>query len=146
MHNPRAGTETKPAILLADTSPHILNLLADTFQLNNFSAYPATSTQECLAIYAGHKDSIDMVLMYGAIAANGGVELIIAIRRLKPHQKIMAFVEEERLESMAMRVGPDIVVLIPIFLNMVLHQMNTMLSQTVPFLNMKKAKFQRHQE
>ena len=97
MDKARAETETKPVILIADTSPFILNLLAGTFQLNNFTVYTATSAEECLSLYSGLKDSIDMVLMDGAIAANQGVDVIVNIRKLKLDQKILAVVEEENL-------------------------------------------------
>lgn len=143
MDKARAETETKPVILIADTSPFILNLLAGTFQLNNFTVYMATSAEECLSLYSGLKDSIDMVLMDGAIAANQGVDVIVNIRKLKRDQKIMAVVEEENLKAMAMRVGADVVVMKPISPDMVLHQVNDMLMQTESFLDRKKAKLQR---
>jgi DNA-binding response OmpR family regulator len=143
MDKARANTETKPVILIADTSPHILSLLTGTFQLNNFTVYTATSAQECLAIYSGLKDVIDMVLMDGAVAANDGVEVIINIRRLKRDQKIMVVVEEDNVKAMAMRVGADVVVMKPISSDMVLHQVNDMLMQTKSFLDRKRAKYQR---
>jgi DNA-binding response OmpR family regulator len=143
MDKARAETETKPVILIADTSPHILNLLAGTFQLNNFTVYTATSAEECLSLYSGLKDSIDMVLMDGAIAGNQGVEVIINIRRIKRDQKIMVVVEEEGIKSMAMKVGADVVVMKPISPDMVLHQVNDMLMQTESFMDRKHAKFQR---
>jgi DNA-binding response OmpR family regulator len=143
MDKARAETETKPVILIADTSPYILNLLAGTFQLNNFTVYTATSAEECLSLYSGLKDSIDMVLMDGAIAGNQGVEVIINIRRIKRDQKIMVVVEEEGIKSMAMKVGADVVVMKPISPDMVLHQVNDMLMQTESFMDRKHAKFQR---
>lgn len=143
MEKARAETESKPVILIADTSPYILNLLAGTFQLNNFTVYTATSAQECLAIYSGLKDAIDMVLMDGAIAANDGVEVIINIRRLQRNQKIMVVVEEEGVKAMAMRVGADVVVMKPISPDMVLHQVNDMLTQTKSFLDRRRARFER---
>lgn len=139
----RAEAEAKPTILIADTSPYILNLLAATFQLNNFTVYTATSARECLAIYRGLKDSIDIVLMDGAIAGDQGIEVIINIRRLRPDQKIMAVVEEENVKAMAMRVGADVVVMKPISPDSVLHHVNDMLMQTDTFLDKKRAKFQR---
>jgi DNA-binding response OmpR family regulator len=143
MDKARAETQTKPVILIADTSPYILNLMAGTFQLNNFTVYTATSAQECLAIFGGMKDSIDMVLMDGAVAANDGVDVIVNIRRLKRDQKIMVVVEEEDLKAKALRVGADVVVMKPISPDMVLHQVNDMLLQTRSFLDRKKARFQR---
>jgi response regulator RpfG family c-di-GMP phosphodiesterase len=141
----RAETKTKPVILIADTSPYILYTLAGTFQLNNFTVYTSTSAAECLALFSGLKDAIDMVLMDGAIAADHAVEVIISIRRLKPDQKIMAVVEENNLKAMAMKVGVDVVVMKPISADMVLHQVNDMLLQTETFLDRKRAKFQRVQ-
>ena len=143
MDKARAETDTKPVILIADTSPHILSLLVGTFQLNNFTVYTATSAQECLAIYSGLKDVIDMVLMDGAVAANDGVEVIINIRRLKRDQKIMVVVEEDNVKAMALRVGADVVVMKPISSDMVLHQVNDMLMQTKSFLDRKRSKYQR---
>jgi DNA-binding response OmpR family regulator len=143
MEKARAETETKPVILIADTSSYILNLLAGTFQLNNFTVYTATSAQECLAIYSGLKDAIDMVLMDGAVAANDGVAVIVNIRRLKRDQKIMVVVEADDIKAMAMRVGADVVVMKPISPDMVLHQVNDMLLQTESFLDRKRAKYQR---
>ena len=143
MDKARAETETKPVILIADTSPFILNLLAGTFQLNNFTVYTATSAEECLSLYKGLKDSIDMVLMDGAIAANQGADVIFNIRKLKRDQKIMAVVEEENLKAMAMRVGADVVVMKPISPDMVLNQVNDMLMQTGSLLDRKRAKLQR---
>ena len=143
MDKARAETNSKPVILIADTSPYILNLLTGTFQLNNFTVYTATSAQECLAIYDGMKDVIDMVLMDGAIAANDAVEVIVNIRKIKPDQKIMVVVEREDVKAMAIRVGADVVVMKPISPDSVLHQVNDMLLQTESFLKRKRAKFQR---
>lgn len=143
MDKARAETKTKPVILIADTSPFILNVLAGNFQLNNFTVYTATSAAECLALFSGMKDAIDMVLMDGAIAGDQGVEVILAIRKLKRDQKIMVVVEEDNLKAMAMKVGADVVIMKPISTDMVLHQVNDMLLQTETFLNRKKAKFQR---
>ena len=143
MNKARAETNSKPVILIADTSPYILNLMAGTFQLNNFTVYTATSAQECLAIYDGMKDVIDMVLMDGAIAANDAVEVIVNIRRIKPAQKIMAVVEREDVKATAIRVGADVVVMKPISPDSVLHHVNDMLLQTESFLERKRAKFQR---
>ncbi len=143
MDKARAETKTKPVILIADTSPYILYTLAGTFQLNNFTVYTATSSAECLSLFSGLKDAIDIVLMDGAIAADHAVEVIINIRKLKPDQKIMAVVEEDNLKAMAMKVGADVVVMKPISPDMVLHQVNEMLLQTETFLDRKKAKFQR---
>jgi hypothetical protein len=88
-----------------------------------------------LAIYRGLKDTIDMVLMDGAIAGDQGVEVIINIRRLKRDQKIMTVVEENNAKAMAMRVGAGVVVMKLISTDMVL--------QTETFMDRKKAKFQR---
>ena len=114
-----------------------------TFELNNFTVYTASSARECLAIYSGLKDSIDMVLMDGAIAGDQGVEVIINIRRLKRDQKIMVVVEEENIKAMVMRVGADVVVMKPITADLVLHHVNDMLLKTESFLDKKKAKFTR---
>lgn len=143
LNKARAETKTKPVILIADTSQYILNLLAGTFQLNNFTVYTATSARECLAIFSGLKDSIDMVLMDGPIAGDQGIEVIVNIRRLKRDQKIMVVVEENNVRAMAMRVGADVVVMKPISADMVLHQVNDMLLQTETFMDRKRAKFQR---
>jgi DNA-binding response OmpR family regulator len=139
----RAETATKPVILIADTSTYILNLLAGTFQLNNFTVFTATSARECLGIYSGLKDSIDIVLMDGAIAGDEGVEVIVNIRRLKPHQKIMVAVEEDNVKAMAMRVGADVVVMKPITADMILHHVDDMLLKTESFLDRKRAKLTR---
>ena len=143
LNKARAETKTKPVILIADTSQYILNLLAGTFQLNNFTVYTATSARECLAIFSGLKDSIDMVLMDGPIAGDQGIEVIVNIRRLKRDQKIMVVVEENNVKAMAMEVGADVVVMKPISADMVLHQVNDMLLQTETFMDRKRAKFQR---
>ncbi len=114
-----------------------------TFQLNNFTVYTTTSAKECLALYSGLKDNVDMILMDGAIAGDQGVEVIINVRRIKPEQKIMVVVEEDDLKAMAMKVGADVVVMKPISPDIILHQVNDMLLQTETFLDRKKAKFQR---
>jgi DNA-binding response OmpR family regulator len=142
----RAETSTKPVILIADTSPSILILLEANFQLNNFTVFTATSARECLAIFSGLKDSIDMVLMDGAIAGDQGVEVIVNMRRLKRDQKIMVVVEEDNVKAMAMRVGADVVVMKPISPDMVLHQVNDMLLKTESFMDRKKAKYTRRQK
>jgi DNA-binding response OmpR family regulator len=132
--------------LIADTSPSILNLLEATFQLNNFTTYTATSARECLAIYSGLKETIDIVLMDGAIAGDQGVEVIVNIRRLKRDQKIMVVVEEEGVKAMTMRVGADVVVMKPISPDSVLHHVNDMLMQTESFVEKKRAKFTRRRQ
>ena len=133
--------KTKPVILIADTSQSILNLLEATFELNNFTVFTATSARQCLSIFSGLKDSIDMVLMDGTIAGDQGVEVIVNIRRLKRDQRIMVVVEEEGIKAMAMRVGADVVIMKPISPDMILHQVNDMLLETETFLDRKKAKF-----
>jgi DNA-binding response OmpR family regulator len=143
MDKARAETSTKPVILIADTSPYILDLLAGTFQLNNFTVYTATSAEECLSLYSGLKDAIDVVLMDGAIAGDQGVDVILNIRRLKRDQKIMVVVEEENIKAMAMRVGADVAVMKPISADVVLHHVNDMLLKTESFMDRKKAKFHR---
>ena len=132
--------------MIADTSPSILILLEANFQLNNFTVFTATSARECLEIFSGLKDSIDMVLMDGAIAGDQGVEVIVNIRRLKRNQKIMVVVEEDNVKAMAMRVGADVVVMKPISPDMVLHQVNDMLLKTESFMDRKKAKYTRRQK
>jgi DNA-binding response OmpR family regulator len=139
----RAETQTKPVILIADTSSYILSTMAAYFQLNNFTVYTASSAAECLALFSGLKDVVDIILMDGAIAGDQGVEVIISIRRLKRDQKIMVVVEDNNLKAMTMRVGADVVVMKPISPDMVLHQVNDMLLQTETFMDRKKAKFQR---
>jgi DNA-binding response OmpR family regulator len=143
LNKARAETKTKPVILIADTSQYILNLLAGTFQLNNFTVYTASSARECLAIFSGLKDSIDMVLMDGPIAGDQGIEVIVNIRRIKRDQKIMVVVEEHNVKAMAMEVGADVVVMKPISADMVLRHVNDMLLQTETFMDRKRAKFQR---
>ena len=143
MDKARAETKTKPVILIADSSPFILNLLTGTFQLNNFTVYTANSARECLSLYSGLKESIDIVLMDGAIAGDQGVEVIVNIRRLKRDQKIMVVVEENNLKAKTMKVGADVVVMKPISADMVLHQVNDMLLQTESFMDKKRAKYQR---
>ena len=133
--------KTKPVILIADTSQSILNLLEATFELNNFTVFTATSARQCLSIFSGLKDSIDMVLMDGTIAGDQGIEVIVNIRRLKRDQRIMVVVEEEGIKAMAMRVGADVVIMKPISPDMILHQVNDMLLETETFLDRKKAKF-----
>lgn len=133
--------KTKPVILIADTSQSILNLLEATFELNNFTVFTATSARQCLSIFSGLKDSIDIVLMDGTIAGDQGVEVIVNIRRLKRDQRILVVVEEEGIKAMAMRVGADVVIMKPISPDMILHQVNDMLLETETFLDRKKAKF-----
>jgi len=99
-----------------------------------------------LAIYSGLKDSIDIVLMDGAIAGDQGIEVIINIRRLKRDQKIMVVVEEDNARALAMRVGADVVVMKPISPDMVLHQVNDMLLKTESFMDRKKAKYTRRSQ
>jgi DNA-binding response OmpR family regulator len=132
--------------LIADTSLYILNLLAGTFQLNNFTVYTATSAAECLALFQGLKERVDMILMDGAIAGDQGVEVIINVRRLKPDQKIMVVVEEENAKAMAMKVGADVAVIKPITADVLLHQVNDMLLETESFLQRKQAKFRKPHE
>jgi len=146
MDKSRSETESKPVILIADPSPHILNLLAGTFQLNNFTVFTASSARECLAIYDGLKDSIDMVLMDGAIAGDEGVEVIVNIRRMKRDQRILVVVEEESVKALAMKVGADVVVMKPISPDSILHQVNDMLLKTDSFMDRKKAKFTRRRQ
>ena len=139
----RAETESKPVILIADTSPSILSLLEGTFQLNNFTVYTATSARQCLAIYSGLKDVIDMVLMDGNIASDQAVEVIFNIRKLKRDQKILAVVEEEGVKATAMRVGADVAVMKPLTPDSIVHQVNDMLLKTESFIDRKKSKFQK---
>lgn len=96
-----------------------------------------------MAIFSGLKDSIDIVLMDGAIAGDQGVEVIINIRRIKRDQKIMVAVEEDNVKAMAMRVGADVVVMKPVTADVILHHVNDMLLKTESFIDRKKAKFTR---
>ena len=140
----KAETETKPVILIADSSPTILNLLEATFELNNFTVFTATSARQCLSIYNRIKDAIDVVLMDGAIAGDQGVEVLINIRRMKRDQKIVVVVEEDNLRAMVMRVGADVAVMKPISPDMVVHYVNSTLHQSESFIDKRKAKFLHH--
>lgn len=104
----------------------------------------ATSAQECIDIFRGIKDKVDIILMDGPIAGDEGVDVIINVRREKPDQKIMVVVEEENLRALAMRVGADIVVMKPITGEAIVQKVEDMLiSKEPPFLERKRAKFQR---
>jgi CheY-like chemotaxis protein len=82
--------QSKPLILIADTSPFILHYLGGIlFQLGNFNVMSATSAQECIDIFRGIKDKVDIIVMDGPIAGDEGVvDVIINVRREKPDQKI----------------------------------------------------------
>jgi DNA-binding NtrC family response regulator len=95
----------KPFILIADSSPSILNLFEATLELNNFTVLTANSARQCISIFSCIKDSIDIVLTDGLIAGDQGIEVIMNIHRLKPDRKILVIVEEESAKAKAMRVG-----------------------------------------
>ena len=139
----RAETMTKPVILIADTSPSILHLLEATFQLHNFTVFTATSARQCLAIYNGLMDVIDIVLMDGTIAGEQGIEVIINIKRIKRDQKIIVVVEEENMKARAMRLGANVVIMKPISADNVLAKVNDMLLSEQSFKDKKKAIFAR---
>jgi PleD family two-component response regulator len=51
--------QSKPLILIADTSPFILHYLGGIlFQLGNFNVMSAMSAQECIDIFRGIKDKV----------------------------------------------------------------------------------------
>lgn len=133
----------KPLIPVAGTSPHILNHLADIFELANLEVRTATSDQKCIDIFRGIKDKVDIILVGGAIAGDEGVGVIISVRREKSDQKIMVVVEEENVRAAAMKVGADVVVLKSITPETVLQKVNDLLLQTESFKVRKRAKFER---
>lgn len=130
----RSEAKTKPLILIGYTSPHILEHLAGIFELANFDV-------------RGAKDKIDVVLLNGAIASDEGVGVILHIRNEKPRQKIMVVLEQEGVRAQLMRVGADVVILKPITAEAILQKVNDMLiSKEPPFLERKKAKYQRKRQ
>ncbi len=138
----KAETSAKPFILIADTLPYILNYLAGIFQLAGFEVRAATTSQECLDIFRGAKNKIDIVLLDGAIASDEGVDVILNIRREKPEQKIMVVLEQEGVKAHLMRVGADVIILKPITAEAILQKVNDMLISKEPsFLERKKAKY-----
>ena len=141
--NTRSKAGSKPFILIADTSPQILNYLAGIFELSNFDVRTASSAQECIDVFRGIKDKVDIILMDGPIAGDQGVHVIINVRREKPEQKIMVVVEEENAKSMAMKFGADVVVMKPITAEAIVQKVDDMLLQTESFLDRKRAKFQK---
>jgi DNA-binding response OmpR family regulator len=142
-NNTRSESGTKPFILIADTAPHIVNHLAGIFELANFEVMIATSAQECIDVFMGIKDKVDIILMNGSIAGDEGIHVIISVRREKPNQRILVVVEEENARSKAMEVGADVVLLKPITAETILLKVNDMLLETESFLERKRAKFQR---
>ena len=142
-NNTRSELVTKPFILIADTAPHIVNHLAGIFDLANFEVRVATSAQECIDVFMGIKDKVDIILMNGSIAGDEGIHVIISVRREKPNQRILVVVEEENARSKAMEVGADVVLLKPITAETIVLKVNDMLLETESFLERKRAKFQR---
>ncbi len=142
-HNSRIATDTKPIILIADTSPYILTHVAGAFELANFEVKTATTMQECITLFKGMNPKPDVILMNGAIAGDEGVSVIISVRREKPDQKIIVVVEEDNAKAKAMKVGADVVVMKPITAETVVQKVYEMLSETESFLERKRAKFQR---
>lgn len=132
-------TGTRPVILIADTSPHILDYLAGAFELSNFEVRTAATAQECIEIFNGIKDKLDIVLLDGAIAGDEGVHVILSLRRQKPEQKIMVVVEEENARVKAMRVGADVVVMKPMTVDAIKEKVNDMLLKTESFLEREQS-------
>ncbi len=101
-NNTRSDSNTKPFILIADTAPHILYHLAGIFELANFEVRTAASAQECIDLFRGVMDKVDIILMNGSIAGDEGVHVILSVRREKPKQRILVVVEEQNASSKAM--------------------------------------------
>jgi DNA-binding response OmpR family regulator len=139
----RAMTRTKPYILIADTSPYILNHLASIFELANYNVRVAKIAEECIEIFRGMKEKLDIVLLDSAIAGEKGVGVILTIRREKPEQKILVVVEEDNARADAMRVGADVVVMKPITPEAILQKATEMLLEKETFLERKRAKYRR---
>ena len=137
----RADSKTKPVILIGDTSRHILNHLASLFELANFEVRTAATAQECIDVFRGIKERLDMMLLDGGIAGDEGVHVILSVRREKPEQKILVVVEAESARSKAMEVGADIAIMKPITAEAILQKVNDMLIQTESFMERKRAKF-----
>ncbi len=140
---PRGTTKTKPYILIADTSPYSLNFLGGIFEFANYNVRTAQIAEECIEIFRGMKEKLDIVLLDSAIAGEKGVEVILTIRRENPEQKILVVVDEDNARAAAMRVGADVVVMKPITPEAILGKVNDMLIEKQTFMERKRAKFQR---
>jgi ActR/RegA family two-component response regulator len=99
--------ESKPVILIAESDPHTLSLLAGTFLLRNFRAYTASSASEAKEVYKVIGNTVDLVLLNGTIAGDEGIGVIVAIRRLNSDQKIVLIADNEGTRINAMKVGCD---------------------------------------
>ena len=99
----------KPLVLIAETIPKHLQLLATAFRQAGFEARTASSCQECLDIFINIRDQVDLVLLNGTIPGEKGIDLVIKIRRIKRDQRILVVVTEFNTRAHAMEFGAEVV-------------------------------------
>jgi DNA-binding response OmpR family regulator len=128
-----------PLVLIAETKPENLQLLANAFRQAGFKVRTASSCQECLDIFITIQDKVDLVLLNGTVAGENGIDLLIKIRRIKQDQRILVAVTECNTRAYAMAFGAEVLHSNPLDAQAVLHRAANLLRQNDSF------KIRRHQ-
>ena len=97
---------SKTGILIVEDDLDIRILLAEVFRIDNFQVYQAQDGQEAVRIFQENQDKIAIMVTDLGLPNLGGVELISAVRAMKPSLKIIgssgygrANVREEVLQA-----------------------------------------------
>jgi DNA-binding response OmpR family regulator len=82
-------TKNRPTILISEDEADINNLLTLILESENFHVYQAFDGQAALDMFSAHQDEIDLLVTDLGLPKMGGVELIAAVRKMKPSLKII---------------------------------------------------------
>jgi DNA-binding response OmpR family regulator len=122
-----------PIVLIAETIPERLQLLANAFRQARFEVRTASSCQECLDIFSTIRGKVDLVLLNGTIPGENGIDLLINIRRIKQDQRILVVVTEFNTRAYAMKLGAEIFLSEPLDIQAILQRAANLLRQDDSF-------------
>ena len=88
-------------ILVVDDEQAIVELTKTTLEAYNYRVLTANNGAEAIAIYAQHRDTIDVVLIDMMMPVMNGLTTVTAIQQLSPHLPIVAMSGINSIEAVA---------------------------------------------
>lgn len=82
-------TNNRLTVLISEDEADINNLLTLILESEDFHVFQAFDGQAALDMFTAHQDEIDLLVTDLGLPKMGGVDLIAAVRKLKPSIKII---------------------------------------------------------
>ena len=105
----------KPNVFIVyNNNDDVTSVLAGTFWLKGLEPFKFTNGKECLKRFREMDGNVDAIVLNQEIALDNDLMLIVNIKRINPHTKILVIAEEELDKTKIYEYGADEVALIPL--------------------------------